>query len=271
MLVRQPRTFIRDAWRERYAIPAFDVCNLELMKAVVDAAVDERAPVILATYTGDLSHAGLKPLACVARVLAEEAPVPVLLHLDHGTGFEMAVQCLAEGYNSVMFDGSHLSLEDNLRETRAIAGAAHAVGAAMEGEVGSFGGDQGAVVFTEPRQAAAMFERGDVDMLAVSVGSVHGQKSRLDLARLEGIAREAPGPLVLHGGSGIAPEDVRRAIELGVVKLNIGHALSTAWLRGLREGLEASSSHYDVLARGVERCRGEARRRFAETGASGRA
>src|SRR5215831_10622426 len=161
MLVRQPRELIRQVWNDRYAIPAFDVCNLELAKAVVDAAVEERAPVILATYTGDIAHCGLKPLARLAKALAEEAPIPVLLHLDHGVGLEMAVRCLAEGYSSVMFDGSHLPLEENLRETRAIAAAAHAVGAAVEGEVGSFGGDQGGVVLTEEGDAAAMWERGD--------------------------------------------------------------------------------------------------------------
>ncbi len=271
MLVRAPREFIGRLRAERYAVPAFDVCNLELAKAVLEAAVEARAPVILATYTGDLAHAGLRPLARLIKALAEEAPVPVMLHLDHGTGFELAVRCLAEGYSSVMFDGSHLPLEDNVREARAIADVAHAVGAAMEGEVGSFGGEQGAVVLTEPADAAAMFDRGGVDLLAVSVGSVHGQASRLDLGRLEEIARRAPGPLVLHGGSGIHPDDVRRAVALGVVKLNIGHALFAAWLEGLREGLAASSDHYEVLARGMARVREEARRRFVLTGAAGKA
>lgn len=271
MLVRDPRAFIRRVWTERYAIPAFDVCNLELARGVLDAARDERAPVILATYTGDIDHAGLRPLARLLRALAEEAPVPVLIHLDHGTGLELAMRCLREGYGSVMFDGSHLSLEDNLRRTRAIAEAAHALDAAVEGEVGSFGGQQGAVVFTDPDEAAAMFEQGGVDMLAVSVGSEHGQRSRLDLTRLEAIAARAAGPLVLHGGSGIDPEDVRRAVSLGVVKLNIGHGLFAAWLTGLREGLAASGDHYEVLARGIRHVREEARRRFVETGASGRA
>jgi fructose-bisphosphate aldolase, class II len=271
MLVRQPREFIRRVRADRYALPAFDVCNLELAKAVLEAAAEVRAPVILATYTGDISHAGLKPLAGMIKALADDAPVPVLLHLDHGTGFDLAVQCLALGYSSVMFDGSHLALGDNIRESRTIASAAHAVGAAMEGEVGSFGGDQGAVVFTEPEEAADMFERGDVDMLAVSVGSVHGQKSRLDLDRLERIAGRAHGPLVLHGGSGIHPDDVRRAIEIGVVKLNIGYALFTAWMEGLREGLAASSSHYEVLKQGMARARDEARRRLVLTGAAGKA
>ena len=271
MMVEQPREFIRRVWAQRYAIPAFDVCNLELLKAVLEAAEVERAPVILATYTGDIDHAGLRPLAHLAKVMAGEASVPVLLHLDHGPGFDLAVRCLREGYSSVMFDGSHLALEENIRETKAIAGVAHALGAALEGEVGSFGGQQGAVVYTDPEEAAALFSRGEVDMLAVSVGSEHGQRSRLDLDRLRGIAERVRGPLVLHGGSGIDPEDVRRAVALGVIKLNIGHGLFTAWLEGLREGLAASSDHYAVLGRGIARAREEARRRFIETGAAGRA
>ena len=271
MLVRQPREFLRRVWADRYAIPAFDVCNLELTKAVLQAAALERAPVILATYTGDIDHAGLRPLAGLAKILAEDAPVPVLIHLDHGTGLELAVQCLDEGYSSVMFDGAHLPFEENVRETRAIADLAHAQGAAMEGEVGSFGGPQGAVVYTEPEEAAVMFERGGVDMLAVSVGSVHGQQSHLDLGRLERIAAVAPGPLVLHGGSGIDPDDVRRAVALGVAKVNIGAGLSRAWLEGLREGLAASTNNYEVLAQGMARAREEARQRFVLTGASWKA
>lgn len=271
MLIREPREFIRRVWAQRYAIPAFDVCNLELLKAVLEAAEAERAPVILATYTGDIDHAGLRPLAHLAKLLGGEASVPVMLHLDHGTGFDLAVRCLQEGYSSVMFDGSHLSLEENIRETKAVAVVAHALGAAVEGEVGSFGGQQGAVVYTDPEEAAAMFDRGEVDMLAVSVGSVHGERSRLDLNRLKKIAGRVPGPLVLHGGSGINLEDVSTAVALGVIKLNIGHGLFTAWLGGLREGLAASSDHYEVLGRGMARARQEARRRFIETGAAGKA
>ena len=271
MLIREPREFIRRVWAQRYAIPAFDVCNLELLKAVLEAAETERAPVILATYTGDIDHAGLRPLAHLAKLLGGEASVPVMLHLDHGPGFDLAVRCLQEGYSSVMFDGSHLPLEENIRETKAIASVAHALGAAVEGEVGSFGGQQGAVVYTDPEEAAAMFGRGEVDMLAVSVGSVHGERSRLDLNRLKKIADRVPGPLVLHGGSGIDPEDVRTAVALGVIKLNIGYGLFTAWLGGLREGLAASSDHYEVLRRGMARVREEARLRFIETGAAGKA
>ncbi len=271
MRVRDPRQFIQDVWKARYAIPAFDVCNLELAAAVLQAAEEARAPVILATYTGDIDHAGLRPLARLLQTLADEARVPVLIHLDHGQDFSTAVRCLAEGYGSVMFDGSHLPLEDNLRETRRVAQVAHALGAAMEGEVGSFGGPQGAVLFTDPADAAAMFEEGEVDMLAVSVGSVHGQRSRLDLDRLGRIAARVRGPLVLHGGSGIDPGDLRQAVELGVVKVNIGHGVFSAWLQGLREGLASSSVHYEVLGRGMAAVREEARRRFVMTGAAGRA
>ncbi len=271
MLVREPREFLRRVWADRYAIPAFDVCNVELMKGVLQAAEEERAPVILATYTGDIDHCGLRPLARLAMAMAEGVSVPVLLHLDHGTGFELAMRCLREGYSSVMFDGAHLALEENLRESRAIAEVAHALGAAMEGEVGTFGGQQGAVVFTDPGEAAAMFERGKVDMLAVSVGSEHGQRSHLDLERLRRIAERAPGPLVLHGGSGIDPDDLRRAIAQGVVKVNIGHGLFTSLLAGLREGLANTTDHYQVLGQGMLRAREEARRRFVLTGAAGRA
>ncbi len=137
--------------------------------------------------------------------------------------------------------------------------------------MGTFGGQQGAVVFTDPDEAVAMFERGKVDMLAVSVGSEHGQRSRLDLERLRRIADRAPGPLVLHGGSGIDPDDLRRAIALGVVKVNIGHDLFASLLAGLKEGLAQTTDHYRVLEQGMVGPREEARRRFVLTGAAGRA
>jgi ketose-bisphosphate aldolase len=274
MLINNPREYLRYAHQQHFAMPAFNVCNLEMARAVIEAATLERAPVIVQTYTGDLAHGawedGIGPLPGIIKHLAGQTPYPVFLHLDHGPGLEFNLRCLREGYSSVMFDGHHLSLDEALAETAVIARAAHAFGAAVEGELGTFGGEQGSQEFTTPDEAPLMFERGQVDMLAVSVGSEHGQSSRLQLDLLKEIADKARGPLVLHGGSGIHEEDVRAAVQLGVVKINIGAALSRAWNQGAREGLEASEGHYGVLKQAMRRVREEAQRRLRLMGAAGR-
>ncbi|MCX6046711.1 MAG: class II fructose-bisphosphate aldolase [Chloroflexi bacterium] len=275
MLVEKPRDYLRYAYEQHFAMPAFNVCNLEMAKAVIEAATLERAPVIVQTYPGDLAHAafgvGLGPLPGMIKALAAQTPVPVFLHLDHGPSFAYDLQCLHEGYSSVMFDGHELSLQDALAETAAIARMAHALDAAVEGELGTFGGDQGSQEFTNPDEVMAMFEQGQVDMLAVSVGSEHGQSSRLQLDLLKTIYDKAQAPLVIHGGSGIHEDDVRAAVQLGVVKINIGAALSRAWCQGSREALDAGLGHYGVLDKAEQRVREVAQHRLRLMGASGRA
>ena len=275
MLIENPREYLRFAHRERFAMPAFNACNLEFAQAVIQAATLENAPVIVQTYPGDIKHGGLEPLSGIVKTLASQTHVPVFLHLDHGPGLEYNARCLREGYSSVMFDGFDRSLEDAIQETAAIARVAHALGSAVEGELGSFGGGaegQGDELhFTDPAQVRRMFEEGVVDMLAVSVGSEHGKPSRLKLDLLEQIAEMAQGPLVLHGGSGIFEDDVRAAVKLGVVKINIGFATFHAWNQGLKAGLEAGEGHYQVLERAREAVVGVARHRLRLMGASGRA
>jgi fructose-bisphosphate aldolase class II len=274
MLLQNPREFYWEVYGQPFAMPAFNVCNLEMAKAVIEAAVVERAPVIVQTYPGDLAHAAfgndVGPLPLLIRALAQEAPVPVIMHLDHGPGLEYNLRCLRAGYNSVMYDGHDLPLDAALAETAAIARAAHALNAAVEGELGTFGGGQGSHEYTNPDETPLMFAQG-VDMLAVSVGSEHGQSSRLNLDLLAAINDKVHAPLVLHGGSGIHEDDVRAAVRLGVVKINIGAALSRAWLQGSREGLEAGEDHYGVLGRAMQRVHEVARHRLQLMGASGRA
>lgn len=245
-LIRDARALYSRAYDERFAMPAFNVCNLEMAQGVLEAAEIERAPVILQTYPGDIDHGG-SGLAPMLGALGEEADVPVVLHLDHGQGLQMIVDRLRGGYSSVMFDGGELPLEENISRTRRIAEIAHAFGASVEGEVGLFGGDHGLVAYTDPDEAERFVTESGTDILAVSVGSEHHQKSRLDLARLEEIAGRTNRPLVLHGGSGIHPDDVHEAVVLGVVKINIGHAVSLAMSRGASEALKANLDHYQML------------------------
>jgi len=253
-------------------MPAFNVCNLEMAKAVIEAATLEKAPVIVQTYPGDLEHGGLKTLSGVIKSLAAQTPVPVFLHLDHGPGLEYNLRVVKEGYSSCMFDGYQLSLEDALEETALISRAAHALGAAVEGELGTFGEGQGGEIhYTDPEQVPLMFEQGQVDMLAVSVGSEHGKSTRLKLDLLGEIAKKANAPLVMHGGSGIHEDDVRAAVKFGVVKINIGAALSRAWIEGTREALAADENHYGILKCSLEKVREVARHRLRLMGAAGQA
>jgi len=269
MWVREAQAFYRWAYEGGFALPAFNVCNLEMALAALKAAETERAPVILQTYPGDIELAGPGPLLSLLRALAEASPMPVLLHFDHGSSLEDVRRALAWGYPSVMYDGSSQKLEINLDTTARAARLAHSLGAALEAEVGRFGGHQGEFQYTDPKEALRMVQEARVDLLAVSVGSVHGQKSRLNLDLLRSIAEITRIPLVLHGGSGIDPEDLEAAAQLGVVKVNIGTALAQGLLQGFRLGLETAETHYGILKRAVREAKEVILPYFRLLGASG--
>ena len=268
-LVSDARLHYARAFAEGFAMPAFNVCNLEMAQGCLDAAEDERAPVILQTYPGDLDHGG-EALISLLGTLASRARVPVILHLDHGQNLEMVVSCLRRGYSSAMFDGSGLALEKNVAETRRVANIAHAFPASLEGEIGLFGGDHGLVVYTDPDEVERFVSESGADTLAVSVGSEHHQKSRLDLERLKDIASCTGHALVLHGGSGIHPDDVREAVSMGVVKINIGHAISLAMSNGARDALGAGADHYAMLKLMRAQVRETAAEKIQLMGAAGR-
>ncbi|HEY0793235.1 MAG TPA: class II fructose-bisphosphate aldolase [Chthoniobacterales bacterium] len=239
MFVTKPRLFFDYALRHRFAFPSFNVCNLEFARAVIVAAEAEDAPVMLQSYFGDLHYGGLDVLPQLLRILAEQATVPVLVHQDHPDNDQMILQTLRRGYYSVMYDGGHLPLEENIRGAACITKVAHAMGAAVEAELGLFGGAEGHPGHAEkatPEGSRRMVEETGIDTLAPSVGSLHGQSSRLDLHLLEDIAGVTPAPLVLHGGSGIDRDDLRQALQMNVVKVNIGADIFRAWMKGLKEG-----------------------------------
>ena len=245
MYVTKPRLFFDLALKNLFALPSFNVCNLETARSVIEAAEAEDAPVILQTYFGDLYYGGFEVLPHLLRLLAEQARVPVLVHQDHPDRDQMILRTLRSGYYSVMYDGGHLPLEENIRGATYIAEIAHGMGAVVEAELGQFGGEGqgGRVEMASPDEAKRMVEESGIDTLAVAVGSVHGQSSRLDLRLLEEIAEVTPAPLVLHGGSGIHPDDVRKAIPMNVVKVNIGADIVRAWMKGLQEGALLESGH----------------------------
>ena len=274
MKVTKPRLFFAYALQNRFAVPSFNVCNLETARAVIVAAEAEDAPVMLQSYFGDLYYGGLDVLPDLLHALAERASVPVLVHQDHPDNQALILQTLRRGYYSVMYDGAHLPLAENMSGAAYITKIAHAIGAAVEAELGLFGGGEGHAARVE--NSRRMVEETGIDTLAPAVGSVHGASSRLDLPLLEKIAGITSVPLVLHGGSGIHPDDMREALQMNVVKVNIGADLFRAWISGLQEGAALKVTgheppHYGMMTHASGKVTELARKKLSLMGAPGHA
>ena len=222
-----------------YAVGAFNTNNLEITLSIVEAAVAERAPVILAVSPGAMEYAGVAYLSAIAEVASESADVPVSLHLDHGTSMEHVEAALDHGFSSVMIDGSKLPFEKNVGLTCQAVELAREKGASIEGELGRLVGVEDAVSvsereasMTDPEQAAEFVRRTGVDALAVAIGNAHGwYKGRpdLDFERLRVIKSKVSTFLVLHGASGIPDDMIREAGSIGVDKINIDTEVRNAF------------------------------------------
>jgi fructose-bisphosphate aldolase, class II len=239
--IKDGRTLIRFAYQNGFALPAFNFCSLEMLQGCVDAAIALEAPILVQTYQADLSFASPRVMVGMVKVLAEESSVPIGLHLDHGVNQDIVLECLKAGYSSVMLDGGTLDFAALVKITRELAMVAHDYGSSLEVSAERF--NLGESAPTNPLEALQLLEAG-ADMVACSVGSEHGQTSRLDLMLLEKIAQTLNAPLVLHGGSGIDQSDLIAAKNLGVTKVNIGSASYRALARVWREN--SSGSHRAV-------------------------
>ena len=242
------------AEKEGYAVGAFNTNNLEITLAIVEAASQERSPVILAVSPSAMEYAGVAYLSAIAKVASESVDVPVSLHLDHGTSMEHVEAALDHGFSSVMIDGSKLPFEENLGLTRKVVELADAKGASTEGELGRLVGveDTASVSereasMTDPDQAAEFVERTGVDALAVAIGNAHGwYKGRpdLDFDRLRVIKSKVSTFLVLHGASGIPDDMIREAGSIGVDKINIDTEVRDAFRQAVAGFV---SSNPDVI------------------------
>lgn len=238
---------LADAAAKRYAVGAFNFCNAETAQAVVEAASALRSPVIMMIGPMEIPLLGVRAAVDVAKSAAREAGVPVCLHLDHACEYELVAECVEAGFPSVMIDASRMTFEDNIRLTTRVVDIARVKGVAVEAELGAVGRvDDSAVEggntasLTSPSEAAEFCERTGVDALAVAIGNAHGvytQRPDLDFDRLQAI-RDATGvPLVLHGGSGTPLEQLRRAIGIGVSKVNVASELSRAYLTAVEKAI----------------------------------
>lgn len=283
MLVSGKQLF-QDAKEGGYAVGAFNVNNMEILQAILEAAEEERSPVIVQASQGGIKYAGLAYIAGMAKIAAEQTTVPVALNIDHGTSFDQVVRCVRHGFSAVMFDGSKLPFEENVAITRKVVEVAHPNGVSVEGELGKIGGTEDDIVvsereatFTDPDEAVEFAQRTGVDILAVAIGTAHGVykgEPKLDFARLGEIGRRLAIPVVLHGASGVPDAAIRQAIPLGVAKINIDTELRQAFAEGVKDVVVNKPDEIDprkLLGPAKERMKDTVKAKMRLFGCSGRA
>ena len=242
-----------DAQKGGYAVGAFNVENMEMVKAVLAAAEELKAPVMLQTTPSTIKYGTVETYAAIVKAEAEKVSVPVCLHLDHGSSFELAVQAMKAGYTSVMIDGSHEDFENNIAITKKVVDVAKALGIPVEAELGKVGGKEDdleadADTNTDPAEAKEFVERTGVSSLAVAIGTAHGfyvGTPVLDKPRVSAIKELVSVPLVLHGASGLSEEDVRECVERGMCKVNFATELRAAYTAAVKKLLEEKPETYD--------------------------
>ena len=273
------KSVLTKAHKGGYAVGAFNINNLEILEAVIEAAEAERSPVIISTSEGAIDYAGMDELAALVHLKAKKTKRPVVFHLDHGKNYDLVVRAIKSGYyTSVMYDGSSLPFEQNVKKTKQIVKLAHAKGISVEAELGAIAGIEDFVSvsqkdahLTNPDQAADFVKQTGCDALAVAIGTSHGAYkfkalSKLDFKRLAEIKKKTKRPLVLHGASGIpaaikkqcikygckiakakgvSDSNVRRAVRLGINKVNIDTDLRIAFDAGVRKFLKENPEVID--------------------------
>ena len=289
-----------------YGVGAFNTNDMEITQAILEAAEETRSPVIVALSEGGLKYGG-DVLVELTRHLAREVAVPVAIHLDHGSSYASCLKAIRLGFTSVMIDKSHESEEDNIRETKRVVEAAHAVGVTVEAEIGRLGGIEEHVVvaeedatLTKPDEAERFMEHSGADYLAVAIGTSHGANKGMgrpfiDHDRIAQIASRVPAPLVMHGASGVPKdlvarlvaaggelkeasgiheEDVKKAVTNGIAKINTDTDLRLAFTTRVREVLRDTPAEFDprkILGPARDEMRDVIRSRMHVFGSTGQA
>lgn len=249
---------LRKALEDRYAVGQFNLNNLEFTQAILQAAEAEQAPVILGVSEAYIPYMGGLPLiAGMVKALIEHygITVPVALHLDHGSSYDVCIRALHAGFTSVMIDASHHGLEDNIKVTARVTEAAHVLGASVEAELGRITGreddlvvDEAEAMYAVPEECVRLVRETGIDCLAPALGSVHGPyrgQPKLGFARMGEIQRSTGLPLVLHGGSGLPDEEIKQAISLGTAKINVNTDNQMACTAAIRAYLREHPEAYD--------------------------
>jgi len=280
MPITTPKEMFDRAYKEGYAIGAFNVNNMEIIQGIMQAGAEERSPLILQVSAGARKYAGQTYIMKLVEAALEDADIPVCVHLDHGPDFELCKACVDGGFTSVMIDGSHLPFEENIALTKKVVEYAHDRGVWVEAELGRLAGVEEHVVsessiYTDPDQAVEFVERSGCDSLAIAIGTSHGAykfkgEARLDFERLDKISNMMPGyPLVLHGASSVPQEFVamanefgaklgdakgvtedllRQAAKSGVCKINIDSDIRLAMTANIRKYMAEHPEAFDPRA-----------------------
>lgn len=245
------------AFANNYAVPAFNVCNMEMMRGVLETAAELRSPVILGIHPHEVAYFGNAATAvAVATSLAAQFEGKFAIHLDHGGSLNEVMHCVRGGFSSVMFDGSPLPLEENISITKKIVELTRPIGVTVEAEIGTigmtseFGEKLENAHLSDPVSAQRLAETG-IDCLAVAIGNAHGWYDgvpKLEFELLETIVQRVKIPLVLHGGSGIPVESIRRAIRMGIAKVNVGIALRQAFINEMKDFMEKNPEETGVMS-----------------------
>jgi len=273
-----------EADKHGYAVGAFNVSNMETVKAVIESAEAENSPVIIQATPGAVQYAGLSFVTSMVKAAVKNTSVPVAFHLDHGTDFELIVRCIVKGFSSIMFDGSKLPLEENISATARIVEFAKAAGVSTEGELGKIKGtedevsvQEGEDLHTDPEEARYFLQETEVDALAVAVGTAHGfykEEPEIDFSRLQAIRDSCSVPLVMHGASGVPDEDIVRGIELGIRKINIDTEIRQAFIKSISRYIEENPGNLDprkMMRPAMEEMKKVIREKIRLFGSSGKA
>ena len=272
------------AKENQYAVGQFNINNLEFTQAILQAAQEENSPVILGVSEGAARYmGGFRLIVSMVKELMEEykITVPVAIHLDHGSSLEKCVQAIHAGFTSVMIDGSHHPLEENIELTKRVVEVAHAVGVSVEAELGRIGGQEDDIIFAEeayavPSECEKLVRETGVDCFAPALGSVHGPykgEPNLGFGRMKEIMELTGVPLVLHGGTGIPTKDIQKAISLGSAKINVNTESQISSTAAVRKVLAEKPDLYDprkFLAPARDAIKDTVKGKMREFGSSGK-
>ena len=282
------KEMLKEAQKGRYGIGAFNANNMEIIQAIIETAEEEKSPVILQASQGAIKYAGLDMIVAIVKVMAEKADVPVALHLDHGTDYYQNIKCLRAGFTSLMYDGSKLPFDENVKMTKKVVEMAHACDIPVEAELGQIGkmgdSDEPGVALDRvkesmavPEEAVKFVELTEIDFLAAAVGTIHGCRTpfaKLDIPRIEKIRELTGVPLVLHGASGADDEEIKKGIAAGICKINIDTRIRMQFTEKMREVIKTNPQEIDprkILGPAKEAAKEIIRDRIRVFGSSGKA
>lgn len=252
------KELLKVAKENQFAVPAFNICSYDMLKAIIEESERLNAPVILEIHPDEIAYLNDEFVASV-RAYAHNSKVPVVIHLNHGGTVKDVLRAIRNGYTSVMIDASLQSFEDNLAITKEVVALAHAVGVSVEAEIGTIGNNGSAeggaanIIYTDPEQAKHFVEETNIDSLAIAIGTAHGlypkdKTPKLNIELLKELNQQIDKPFVLHGGSGNPDAEVSESVRYGVAKVNLSSDLKSVFFDALREVLSDNPEMYEPNA-----------------------